>query len=88
MNLSEFKQEFQPKVLLPSLTAGLIAAIVTISMEISLAALIFSGTLSQFLAGGIGLMLFGAFVIGIVTSLLTSLPGTISVPLPGIARTS
>lgn len=80
MNLSEFKQEFQPKVLLPSLTAGLIAAIVTISMEISLAALIFSGTLSQFLAGGIGLMLFGAFVIGIVTALLTSLPGTISVP--------
>lgn len=80
MNLSEFKQEFQPKVLLPSLTAGLIAAIVTISMEISLAALIFSGNLSQFLAGGIGLMLFGAFVIGIVTALLTSLPGTISVP--------
>lgn len=67
MNLSEFKQEFQPKVLLPSLTAGLIAAIVTISMEISL-------------AGGIGLMLFGAFVIGIVTALLASLPGAISVP--------
>lgn len=80
MNLSEFKQEFQPKVLFPSLTAGLIAAIVTISMEISLAALIFSGDLSQFLAGGIGLMLFGAFVVGIVVALLTSLPGTISVP--------
>ncbi len=80
MRLSEFKQEFQPKILLPSLTAGLIAAIVTISMEISLAALIFAGDLSRFLAGGIGLMLFGAFAVGIVIALLTSLPGTISVP--------
>ena len=80
MNLSELKQEFQPTLLLPSLTAGLIAAIVTISMEISLAALIFSGDLNQFLAGGIGLMLFGAFVVGIVVALLTSLPGAISVP--------
>lgn len=80
MNITDFKKEFQPKVLLPSLTAGLIAAIVTISMEISLAALIFSGDLSQFLPGGIGLMLFGAFVIGMIVALTTSLPGTITVP--------
>lgn len=80
MNFTDFKKEFQPKILLPSLTAGLIAAIVTISMEISLAALIFSGDLSQFLPGGIGLMLFGAFVIGIIVALTTSLPGTITVP--------
>ncbi len=80
MNITDFKKEFQPKILLPSLTAGLIAAIVTISMEISLAALIFSGDLSQFLPGGIGLMLFGAFVIGIIVALTTSLPGTITVP--------
>ncbi len=80
MNLTDFKQEFQPKILLPSLTAGLIAAIVTISMEISLAALIFSGDLSQFLPGGIGLMLFGAFAVGIAIALTTSLPGMIGVP--------
>ena len=80
MLINDLKKEFQPNILLPSLTAGLIAAIVTISMEISLAALIFSGDLSQFLAGGIGLMLFGAFVMGIVVALITSLPGTISVP--------
>ena len=80
MILSDLKKEFQPKILLPSLTAGLIAAIVTISMEISLAALIFSGDLREFLGGGIGLMLFGAFIVGIVIALTTSLPGTISVP--------
>jgi SulP family sulfate permease len=80
MNLSEFKKEFHTDVLLPSITAGLIAAIVTISLEISLAALIFSGDLSQFLAGGIGLMLFGAFAMGIVISLTTSLPGMVGLP--------
>jgi len=57
MNFTGFKDEFQPRILLPSLTAGLIAAVITISLEISLAALIFSGDLTPFLAGGIGLML-------------------------------
>jgi SulP family sulfate permease len=80
MKLSDMKQEFQPRLLFPSLTAGLIATIVTISLEISLAALIFSGDLSQFLAGGIGFMLFGAFAIGIVVALTTSLPGMVGLP--------
>ncbi len=80
MKLSEFKKEFHPNILLPSLTAGLIATIVTISLEISLAALVFSGDLSPFLAGGVGLMLFGAFAMGIVISLTTSLPGIVGVP--------
>lgn len=80
MNLAEFKREFRPDILLPSITAGLIIAIVSTSVEISFAALIFSGKLSQFLAGGIGLLLFGTFVIGIVVALTTSLPGMIGVP--------
>jgi sulfate permease, SulP family len=80
MNLRDFKNEFKPDILLPSITAGLIATVVTISMEISLAALIFSGELSEFLAGGIGLMLFGAFAMGIAVALTTSLPGMIGVP--------
>jgi len=48
--------------------------------EISLAAYIFSGDLSQFLAGGIGVMLFGALVFGVVVALITSVPGVIAVP--------
>ena len=80
MKVSDIKKEFSPSILLPSLTSGLLAAIVTISLEISLAALIFSGDLGKFLPGGIGLMLFGAFVIGIVVSLTTSLPGMIGLP--------
>lgn len=80
MNFTGFKDEFQPRILLPSLIAGLIAAVITISLEISLAALIFSGDLTPFLAGGIGLMLFGAFAMGIAIALTTSLPGMIGFP--------
>src|SRR5512143_512999 len=74
------KREFRPSKLLPGLTAGVIAAIVTISTEISLAALIWSGPLSLYLAGGIGLMLFGSLVIGVVVALTSSIPGVVSIP--------
>jgi SulP family sulfate permease len=80
MKLSEIKNGFNPGLLSSSITAGIIVAVIDLSIEISLAALIFSGNLSQFLARGIGLMLFGAFAIGIVTTLTTSLPGLIALP--------
>ncbi len=78
--LPDFKKDFQSSLLLPSITAGLIAAVITMSTEISLAALIFSGSLSRFLGGGIGLALFGAFAMGVVASLATSLPGIVAIP--------
>jgi sulfate permease, SulP family len=80
MMLRDLKSDLKPGILFPSITAGLIAGIVTISLEISLAALIFSGDLEQFLAGGIGLMLFGAFAVGIAIALATSLPGMVGLP--------
>ncbi len=80
MKLADLKTEFHPTNLLSGLTAGIIVAIIDISLEISLAALIFSGNLSQFLARGIGLMLFGAFVMGIFVAFTASLPGMIALP--------
>jgi SulP family sulfate permease len=80
MTRREYQKELQPSILLPSITAGVIATIVTISFEISLAALIFSGDLGRFLGSGIGLMLYGAFAMGIVVALVTSLPGMVGVP--------
>ncbi len=77
---SVLKKELQPNRLVPGLTAGFIAAIVTISIEIPLAALIWSGPLREYRAGGIGLMLFGSFVVGIVVALTSSIPGVISIP--------
>lgn len=74
------KQEFRSSRLLPGITAGVIIGMIDISMELSLAALIFSGDLSRFLARGIGLMLFGAVAMGIVVAVTTSLPGVVAVP--------
>ena len=71
--------EFQPKNILPNLTAGLLIGASEVLFCTSLAALIFSGRLSPFVADGIGLTLFGGMILGLVVSFLSSLPGTIPV---------
>ena len=78
--VDEIKRELSPKLLPSSLMVGLLAGVMDLGTEISLAAYIFSGDLSQFLAGGIGVMLFGALVFGVVVALITSVPGVIAVP--------
>ena len=75
-----FLDEFQPKKLVSSLTAGLIVGITDVSIEISLAALIFSGALAPYIANGIGFVLFGAFTILLLGALTSSIPGTITIP--------
>lgn len=80
MNIANFGKNFQPSVLLPALTAGLINAIIIISMELSFAALIFSGDMRQFLPRGIGIVLLGSFIVGIVIALTSSLVGMVGVP--------
>jgi SulP family sulfate permease len=80
MNAAELKRNFQPSVFLPSLSAGLIIAIILISMEISLAALIFSGNLAQFLPRGIGAMLLGTAIVSILIALTSSLANMIGTP--------
>ena len=78
--VEEIKRELSPRLLPSSLMVGLLAGVMDLGTEISLAAYIFSGDLSQFLAGGIGVMLFGALVFGVVVALITSVPGVIAVP--------
>ena len=78
--LKAFQAEFNPKNLFSSLTAGSIAGITVLSLEISLAALIFSGTLAPFVGQGIGLILFGAFLTLFIGALTSAIPGTITVP--------
>lgn len=80
MNTAELKRNFQPSILLTSLTAGLINAVILVSMEVSLVALIFSGDLSQFLPRGVGLILLGTAIVSVVIALTSSLPGMIGVP--------
>jgi SulP family sulfate permease len=49
-------------------------------IEVSFAALIFSGELDQFVPQGVGILLFGAFIMGAYVSLTSSLSGAISLP--------
>jgi len=74
------RKELNPRLLVPSLTAGVLAGAMDIGFEISLAAFIFSGALAPFLPQGIGLLLFGALVLGAVVGLTTSSPGVIAGP--------
>src|SRR5512135_782462 len=77
---AEIKRELSPSHLLPSLTVGLLCSVMSMGSIVSLAALIFSGSLSQCLGAGIGLMLFGGLAMGIVVALMTSLPGMVAIP--------
>jgi SulP family sulfate permease len=77
---SQLHRMFQPRELLLSVNAGLINGILLISVQISLAALIFSGSLHEYVSYGIGFTLVGAFVIGIVAALAGSYPGTVAAP--------
>lgn len=75
--MQKFVSEFNLRNSIPALTAGLITGVTLIFYHISLATLIFSGDLSAFIADGIGLLLFGAAIIGLSVAILGSLPGTI-----------
>lgn len=77
--LQKLTRDFRPESLLPSLSAGLIAGIIIVMVQISLAALIFSGDLSHFVSGGIGLTLFGSFVVSAVVALTSSYRGAVGV---------
>lgn len=75
-----FFSNFHPRLLIPGLTAGLIVGITDVSLEISLAALIFSGVLAPYVANGIGFILFGAFCLLLLGALTSSIPGTMNIP--------
>jgi len=77
--LSRIGEELQPNRLLPGLNAGLVNGILVITIEISFAAMLFTGDLSRFVSRGVGLTLFGAFVLGVVNTLTSSYPGTVSI---------
>ena len=74
------KQAFQPKQIMATLGAGLLIGALDVFVEISFAAFIFSGELASMLSYGIGLLLFGAVVIGVVTVFTSRLATAISVP--------
>lgn len=63
-----------------AVTVGLVSGITVIVGEISLATLIFSGSLAAFTSEGVGLVLFGCFVACLVLALTSGFKGAVSAP--------
>ncbi len=72
--------DFRLAHLLPGITAGLVNGILIIIFQSAYAALIFSGDLAGFVAKGMGLMLFGAFVMGMTVAISSSFYSTVTAP--------
>jgi SulP family sulfate permease len=69
-----------PRLVTASLTAGALAATLTIILQLSLAALIFSGPLATEVARGVGLALWGGCTLNLIVALRSSQPGIIACP--------
>lgn len=67
----------RPDRLIPIVTTGLVVAVLEVVFAASMAALIFSGPLSDYVAAGLGLTLFGGIASGLAVALLGSLPGAV-----------
>lgn len=65
---------------LPCLLAGVVLGILNVTFATSFALLLFSGPLVAHIAWGMGVILFGAFMVGTVVALTSSYPGMIAAP--------
>lgn len=74
------KHAWQSGQIFPMLTAGFVIALVGIFVEISFAAMIFSGDLAGYVSRGIGFMLLGTAILSLVTSLSSSFPAMVTLP--------
>lgn len=70
----------EPRQVFANISAGIIVGLLATVLQISLAALIFSGPLAARTGDGIGFMLFGACAMGLIVALASSRPGLIAVP--------
>ena len=70
---------FSKRTLL-AVTVGLVSGVTVIVGEISLATVIFSGSLAAYTSEGVGLVLFGCFVACLVLALTSGFKGAVSAP--------
>lgn len=63
-----------------SLSAGIVNGLLILIFQSAYATLIFSGDLSQFLSRGMGVMLFGAFVMGMTVAVFSSFKCAVTAP--------
>ncbi|MCA1726322.1 MAG: sulfate permease and related transporter, partial [Actinobacteria bacterium] len=71
------RAEMEPKRLVPTLTAGLVAGVLEVVLATSFAALVFGGDLAPHVPRGIGVMLLAGMLLLLTVSLLATAPGTL-----------
>ena len=76
---TRFVRKIQPSKWVAIIVAGLVVGLLTVTLEISFAVLVFSGDLTVYVSRGIGLFLAGTLIATIVTGLTSSYPGTVSI---------
>jgi SulP family sulfate permease len=67
-----------PRQIALGLSAGAIIGLINLAVQLSLAALIFSGPLAGCISNGIGLLLMGSCVFAVVLALLSSRPAVVA----------
>ncbi len=80
-----FLEEFELSRFIPNLMAGFVVGIIVVIVSISLATLIFSGELAQYLPAGIGLVLYSGIIVTGLISLTSSYSGMIAYPQERVA---
>lgn len=75
---ASLRRTLQPKLILPSLTVGIVFGICNAVILLALALMIFSGDLATFLPIGITIIFMGGCIHALVTALGSSLPGILS----------
>ena len=75
-----FRSEWRLSRVLSCLTVGVVLGILNVTFATSFAVLLFSVPLVGHVSWGIGLILFGAFMVGTVVALTSSYPGMIAAP--------
>jgi SulP family sulfate permease len=77
---SQLRKELHPNRLVPGLAAGVVAAMLIITVSVAFATLIFSGNLSGYVPNGIGFLLFGAVIFAVLTAVFSSFQAVIANP--------
>src|SRR5210317_2387474 len=76
----ELKENLRGAVVVPSITAGLVAGVLTVTFMFSYSAVIFTGELSGYVPRATGQLLFGGVVIALVIGLFSELRGVVALP--------
>ena len=83
--LAELGRDLRSERILPAFSCGLISGVQLLVFSVSMAAVVFAGSLAPYISSGVGLVLFSYCVIGTVVTLTSGFRGALAgAPLPTV----